>query len=65
MVKYEPIADLVEKLPAETWTVLEQINTRRRGMMILELLGQRPQPQRDNPRPVGRLSRHPDTPRMR
>ena len=38
MVDYQPIAELVKQIPAETWEILEEIQKRRPAMMLGELL---------------------------
>lgn len=64
MVEYVPIGDLVARMPADAWDLLAQIDERRRGLLLCELLGQRPQPRRnDKPLAGTRLANHPDNPR--
>ena len=41
MVDYQPIADLVKQIPADTWKILQEIQKRRPAMMLHELLDQR------------------------
>ena len=38
MVDYQPIADLVKQIPADTWKILQEIHKRRPAMMLDELL---------------------------
>jgi hypothetical protein len=42
MVDYQPIAELVNQIPADTWEVLQEIQKRRPAMMLDELLSARP-----------------------
>jgi hypothetical protein len=65
MIEYAPIGDLMEQMPAKAWELLEQINARRGGILVSELLANRKrcaQPERREPRS---LRTHPDTPRQR
>jgi hypothetical protein len=39
MVDYQPIAELVKQIPADTWEILQEIQKRRPAMMLEELLG--------------------------
>ena len=41
MVDYQPIAELVNQIPADTWEVLREIQKRRPAMMLDELLDKR------------------------
>jgi len=41
MVDYQPIADLVKQIPADTWKILQEIQKRRPAMMLGELLDNR------------------------
>src|SRR5438128_1563631 len=41
MVDYQPIAELVEQIPADTWKILQEIQKRRPAMMLDELLDKR------------------------
>jgi len=41
MVDYQPIADLVKQIPADTWKILQEIQKRRPAMMLDELLDKR------------------------
>jgi hypothetical protein len=41
MVDYQPIAELVNQIPADTWEVLQEIQKRRPAMMLDELLNKR------------------------
>ena len=41
MVDYQPIAELVNQIPADTWEVLQEIQKRRPAMMLDELLDKR------------------------
>ena len=41
MVDYQPIADLVKQIPADTWKILREIQKRRPAMMLDELLDKR------------------------
>jgi len=38
MVDYQPIAELVKQIPADTWKILQEIHNRRPAMMLDELL---------------------------
>ena len=38
MVDYQPIAELVKQIPADTWKILQEIHKRRPAMMLDELL---------------------------
>jgi hypothetical protein len=62
MVDYQPIAELVNRILADTWEVL-QIQKRRPAMMLDELLDKRERapklPQSREPR---LLKNHPDLP---
>jgi hypothetical protein len=61
MVDYQPIAELVKQIPADTWEILQEIQKRRPAMMLDELLDKRErapkQPQSRQPR---LLNNHPD-----
>ena len=37
MVDYQPIAELVKQIPADTWKILQEIQKRRPAMMLNEL----------------------------
>jgi hypothetical protein len=54
MVDYQPIAELVKQIPADTWEILQEIQKRRPAMMLNELLDKRErvpeQPQSRQPR---------------
>jgi hypothetical protein len=41
MVNYQPIAALVDQIPADTWEVLREINQRRPAIMLSELIDSR------------------------
>ena len=41
MVDYQPIAELVKQIPADTWKILQEIHKRRPAMMLDELLDKR------------------------
>jgi hypothetical protein len=41
MVDYQPIAELVQQIPADTWKILREIQKRRPAMMLDELLDKR------------------------
>jgi hypothetical protein len=41
MVDYQPIAELVKLIPADTWQILQEIQKRRPAMMLDELLDKR------------------------
>jgi hypothetical protein len=41
MVDYQPIAELVKRIPADTWKILQEIQKRRPAMMLDELLDKR------------------------
>ena len=41
MVDYQPIAELVKQIPADTWKILQEIQKRRPAMMLDELLDKR------------------------
>ena len=41
MVDYQPIAELVKQIPADTWKILQEIQKRRPAMMLHELLDKR------------------------
>ena len=41
MVDYQPIAELVKRIPADTWKILQEIQKRRPAMMLDELLDTR------------------------
>jgi len=41
MVDYQPIAELVKQIPADTWEILQEIQKRRPAIMLNELLGKR------------------------
>jgi hypothetical protein len=41
MVDYQPIAELVKQIPADTWKILREIQKRRPAMMLDELLDKR------------------------
>jgi hypothetical protein len=41
MVDYQPISELVNQIPADTWEVLQEIQKRRPAMMLDELLDKR------------------------
>jgi hypothetical protein len=41
MIDYQPIAELVKQIPADTWEILQEIRKRRPAMMLDELLYQR------------------------
>ena len=41
MVNYQPIAELVEQISADTWQILQEIQKRRPAMMLDELLDKR------------------------
>jgi hypothetical protein len=41
MVDYQPIAELVKQIPADTWQILQEIQKRRPAMMLDELLDKR------------------------
>jgi len=34
MVDYQPIAELVKRIPADTWKILQEIQKRRPAMML-------------------------------
>jgi hypothetical protein len=53
MVDYQPIAELVKQIPADTWKILQEIQKRRPAMMLDELLAKR------NVRPNSRLMHRP------
>jgi len=38
MVEYVPIGDLVKKVPAQVWDVLQEVYARRPALMVGELL---------------------------
>jgi hypothetical protein len=38
MVNYQPIAELVKQIPADTWKILQEIQKRQPAMMLHELL---------------------------
>ncbi len=38
MADYQPIAELVKQIPADTWEILQEIQKRRPAMMLGELL---------------------------
>jgi hypothetical protein len=50
MVDYQPIAELVKQIPADTWKILQEIQKRRPATMLNELLDKR------NVRPNSRLT---------
>jgi hypothetical protein len=54
MVDYQPIAELVKQIPADTWEILQELQKRRPAMMLNELLDKRErvpeQPQSRQPR---------------
>ena len=60
MVDYQPIAELVKQIPAETWKTLQEFQKRRPAMMLDELLDKR---ERAPKQPVSReprlLKNHP------
>jgi hypothetical protein len=41
MVDYQPIAELVKQIPADTWEILQEIQKRRPAIMLNELLDKR------------------------
>jgi hypothetical protein len=41
MVDYQPIAELVKRISADTWKILQEIQKRRPAMMLDELLDKR------------------------
>ena len=41
IVDYQPIAELVKRIPADTWKILQEIQKRRPAMMLDELLDKR------------------------
>src|SRR5262249_47946548 len=41
MVDYQPIAELVKEIPADTWKILQEIQKRRPAMMLHELRDKR------------------------
>ena len=41
MIDYQPIAELVKRIPADTWKILQEIQKRRPAMMLDELLDKR------------------------
>jgi hypothetical protein len=53
MVDYQPIAELVKQIPADTWKILQEIQKRRPAMMLDELLDS------GNVRPNSRLMHRP------
>ena len=49
MVDYQPIAELVKQIPADTWKILREIQKRRPAMMLDELLDKRERPPKPPP----------------
>ena len=49
MVDYQPIAELVKQIPADTWKILQEIQKRRPAMMLDELLDKRERPPKPPP----------------
>ena len=41
MVDYQPIAELIKRIPSDTWKILQAIQKRRPAMMLHELLDKR------------------------
>ncbi len=63
MVDYQPIADLVNQIPADTWEVLQEIQKRRPAMMLDELLDKRERaPKLSQSREPRLLKNHPALP---
>ena len=60
MVEYSPIGDLVKKIPAEVWDVLQEVYARRPALMVGELLAiaklkglqERPETERQEGQPL-------------
>ena len=64
MVDYQPIAELVSQIPADTWEVLQEIQKRRPAMMLDELLDKRERAPKLSQSPEPRLLKnHPALPR--
>jgi hypothetical protein len=64
MVEYAPIDDLVKKIPADIWDVLQEIKNRRGGIMLSELLKERQgSPRRPECWEPRSLKNHPANPR--
>jgi hypothetical protein len=60
MVDYQPIAELVKQIPADTWEILQEIQKRRPAMMLEELLDQRERsPRQRESREARLLKNHP------
>ena len=53
MVDYQPIAELVKQIPADTWKILQEIQKRRPAMMLDELLDNRERAPKQPPNPAG------------
>jgi hypothetical protein len=57
MVDYQPIAELVKQIPADTWKILQEIQKRRPAMMLDELLDKRERAPKQPPNaPAGKAS---------
>jgi hypothetical protein len=54
MVDYQPIAELVKQIPADTWQILQEIQKRRPEMMLDELLDKRERAPKQPPNPQAR-----------
>ena len=57
MVDYQPIADLVKQIPADTWKILQEIQKRRPAMMLDELLDKRGRAPKPPPNAQARVCR--------
>jgi len=53
MVDCQPIAELVKRIPADTWKILQEIQKRRPAMMLNELLDKRERAPKQLPNPTG------------
>ena len=60
MVDYQPVAELVKQIPADTWEILQEIQKRRPAMMLDELLAKRERaPTQPQSRQPELLKKHP------
>ena len=59
MVDYQPIAELVKQIPADTWEILQEIQKRRPAMMLDELLDKRERAPKQQSRQPELLKKHP------
>ena len=57
MVDYQPIAELVKQIPADTWKILQEIQKRRPAMMLHELLDKRERAPKQPPNAQARKDR--------